>query len=128
MTVIAPIAQAVKPVLPPKTVRLFCDDEYAEDRIEIYTDNAFFVVEHHTDVEIEDVETDGWSYASDSHCSTSSGKRYMAYTDIKAVKILIADGVESQCIKAQLPSHVLDQIKNTIENLAEQYAKDADDE
>lgn len=128
MTAIMQLPQATKPILPPKNIRLFCDDEYAEDRIEIYTDNAFFVVEHSTNVEIEGVETDGWSYTSDSHCSRSNGKRYMAYTNIKAVKILIADGVESECIKAQLPSHVLDQIKNTIESLAEQYAKDADDE
>jgi len=116
-------------MLPTKPIRLFCDYDYTEDRIEIYTDNAFFVVEHSTNVEREEGFDDCWDYTREAHYTQSNGRYiYEASTTINSIKLLIADGVESQCIKAQLPSHVLDQIKNTIENLAEQYAKDADDE
>ena len=127
MTSLVVIPQAPKPILPPKQIQLFCDDDYAEDRIEIYTDNAFFVVEHHTDVEKEPIELDGFSYER-GHYTSSNGNKYYATTDIKSVKLLIADGVESQCIKTQLPSHVIDSIKSMIESLAEKYAKDGDDE
>lgn len=127
MTSLVVIPQAPKPILPPKQIQLFCDDDYTEDRIEIYTDNAFFVVEHHTNVEKEPIEDDCFSYDR-GHYTSSNRHKYSAYTNINAIRLLIADGVESQCIKTQLPSHVIDSIKSMIESLAEQYAKDGDDE
>lgn len=127
MTSLVVIPQAPKPILPPKQIQLFCDDDYTEDRIEIYTDNAFFVVEHHTNVEKEPIEDDCFSHER-GHYTSSNRHKYSAYTNINAIRLLIADGVESQCIKTQLPSHVIDSIKSMIESLAEKYAKDGDDE
>lgn len=107
MTSLVVIPQAPKPILPPKPVRLFCDDDYTEDRIEIYTDNAFFVVEHSTNVEREEGFDDCWSYDTESHYTKGNGcYSYEADTTIKSVKLLIADGIKSECVKAHLPTEI----------------------
>ncbi len=126
MTVIVQITQATKPILPPKNINLFCDD-YLEDRIEIYTDNSFFVVEHCTTVEKELIEFDGFSHDY-GHYTSSNGHKYSAYTAINSIKILISDGMTSECVMSQLPEDFISKIKTLIESLAEKYAKDADDE
>lgn len=129
MTSLVVIPQAPKPILPPKPVRLFCDDDYTEDRIEIYTDNAFFVVEHCTNVEREEGFDDFWDYARDRHYTKSNGSySYEAHTTINSVKILIAEGMTSECVMSLLPEVLLSKMKSLIEGLAEQYAKDGDDE
>lgn len=120
MTAQAPIKQAPK---------LFCDDDYKEDVIELYTDNAFFVVEHSTHVEREEGFDDCWSYGTESHYTKGNGcYSYEADTTIKSVKLLIADGIKSECVKAHLPNEFLKQIELFIANMAEQYAKDGDDD
>lgn len=127
MTSLVVIPQAPKPILPPKQIQLFCDDDYTEDRIEIYTDNAFFVVEHHTNVEKEPIEDDCFSHER-GHYTSSNRHKYSAYTTINSVKILIVEGMTSECVMSKLPEIFISKMKALIESLAEQYAKDGDDE
>lgn len=127
MTSLAVIPQAPKHILPPKQIQLFCDDEYTEDRIEIYTDNSFFIVEHCTTVEKEPIENDCFSYER-GHYTSSNGHAYSANTTINSVKILIANGIKSECVMSQLPEVFISKMKTLIEGLAEQYAKDGDDD
>ena len=127
MTSLVVIPQAPKPILPPKQIQLFCDDDYTEDRIEIYTDNAFFVVEHCTNVEKEPIEDDCFSYDR-GHYTSSNRHKYSAYTTINSVKILIVEGMTSECVMSKLPEIFISKMKALIESLAEQYAKDGDDE
>lgn len=123
MTAIAHALQA--PVV--KGIKFFCE-EYFEDRLEIYTDLANLVIEHDTRITKEPIEADCWSNSSESHYTSVIGCNYLASTRITSVKALIVEGVESACIKSQLPTEVLNQIQFFIESLAEQHAKDSDDE
>lgn len=125
MTAIAHALQA--PILPPKAIEFWCD-EYFEDRVEVCTDNACFVVEHSTDVEKEPVCRDCWSYDTDSHYTEVTGYAFLANTSITSVKLLVVEGVETDCIKDKLSASLLNQIQCFIESLAAQHAKDADDE
>ena len=123
MTAIAPALQS--PLV--KAIKFFCE-EYFEDRLEIYTDLANLVVEHDTSIEKEPVYTDHWSYDTESHYTSVVGCNYMASTKILSVKVLIAEGLETACIKDKLTTETLNQIQFYIESLAEQDAKDSDDD
>ena len=123
MTAIAPALQS--PLV--KAIKFFCE-EYFEDRLEIYTDLANLVVEHDTSITKEPVYTDHWSYDTESHYTSVVGCNYMASTKILSVKVLIAEGLETACIKDKLTTETLNQIQFYIESLAEQDAKDSDDD
>jgi len=110
-----------------KAIKFFCE-EYFEDRVEIYTDLANLVVEHDTSITKEPIEADGWSYSSESHYTSVIGCNYLASTKILSVKVLIAEDLETACIKDKLSSEVLNQIQFYIESLAEKDAKDSDDD
>ena len=123
MTAIAPALQSPLP----KAIKFFCE-EYFEDRLEIYTDLANLVVEHDTSITKEPIEADGWSNSSESHYTSVVGCNYLASTTILSVKVLIAEDLETACIKDKLCSQTLNQIQFYIESLAEKDAKDGDDD
>ena len=123
MTAIAPALQS--PLV--KAIKFFCE-EYFEDRLEIYTDLANLVVEHDTSITKEPIEADCWSGSSESHYTSAVGCNYIASTKILSVKVLIAEGLETACIKDKLCGQTLNQIQFYIESLAEKDAKDGDDD
>ena len=123
MTAIAPALQS--PLV--KAIKFFCE-EYFEDRLEIYTDLANLVVEHDTSITKEPIEADCWSGSSESHYTSAVGYNYIASTKILSVKVLIAEGLETACIKDKLCGQTLNQIQFYIESLAEKDAKDSDDD
>lgn len=124
MTAIAPALQS--PLQ--KAITLYCED-YFEDKVEIFTDLANLVVEHDTSITKEPIdEADCWSNSSESHYTSVVGCNYIASTKILSVKVLIAEGLETACIKDKLCGQTLNQIQFYIESLAEKDAKDSDDD